>query len=200
MLVIDEINRANIAKVFGELYFLLEYRDEQVELLYSGGDRFSLPANLFIIGTMNTADRSIALLDAAMRRRFVFLSMDTAEPALTGVLQRWCVANGMPVGLAALRDKLNANMAARQLDPALAFGPSYFMRTSLADRAALSRLWRRELQPMLREHHYGDDQALATYRFDDWVLQFVFTAAVEAAVSPEPVPASADVESHALES
>ena len=82
VLVIDEINRANIAKVFGELYFLLEYRDSEIELLYSEGERFSLPDNLFIIGTMNTADRSIALLDAAMRRRFVFLSMDTDEPAL----------------------------------------------------------------------------------------------------------------------
>lgn len=89
VLVIDEINRANIAKVFGELYFLLEYRDAEIELLYSdGNERFSLPDNLFLIATMNTADRSIALLDAAMRRRFVFLSMDTSEPALAGVLAR----------------------------------------------------------------------------------------------------------------
>ena len=60
---VDEINRANIAKVFGELYFLLEYRDADIELLYSDGkERFRLPENLFVIGTMNTADRSIALL------------------------------------------------------------------------------------------------------------------------------------------
>ena len=77
VLVIDEINRANIAKVFGELYFLLEYRDAEIELLYSDGRAVRLPDNLFIIGTMNTADRSIALLDAAMRRRFVFLVMGT---------------------------------------------------------------------------------------------------------------------------
>uniref|UniRef100_UPI0030F7B35A AAA family ATPase n=1 Tax=Nocardioides salarius TaxID=374513 RepID=UPI0030F7B35A len=103
VLVIDEINRANIAKVFGELYFLLEYRGAEVELLYSAGERFSLPPNLFIIGTMNTADRSIALLDAAMRRRFVFLSMGSEEPALTGMLHRWCEATGRPVALADLR-------------------------------------------------------------------------------------------------
>ncbi len=174
VLLIDEINRANIAKVFGELYFLLEYRDEEVELLYSGGDRFSLPANLFIIGTMNTADRSIALLDAAMRRRFVFLSMDTGEPALAGVLRRWCYAQGMPTGLAELRDRINAHMSGQRLDPALAFGPSYFMRRSLADPAAVDRLWRRELLPMLREHHFGDEQALAGYQFAAWVQQLVF--------------------------
>jgi 5-methylcytosine-specific restriction protein B len=178
VLLIDEINRANIAKVFGELYFLLEYRDEQVELLYSGGDRFSLPTNLFIIGTMNTADRSIALLDAAMRRRFVFLSMDTGERALAGVLRRWCSATGMPTGLADLRDRINVHMIDQRLDPALAFGPSYFMRRSLADPAAVDRLWRRELLPMLREHHYGDEQALAGYQFTAWVQQLVFPEVV----------------------
>ena len=69
MLLIDEINRGNIAKVFGELYFLLEYRNEQITLQYR--QAFSLPNNLWIIGTMNTADRSITALDAALRRRFM---------------------------------------------------------------------------------------------------------------------------------
>lgn len=73
-LIIDEINRANLAKVFGELYFLLEYRNKSVRLTYSGDD-FALPPNLFVIGTMNTADRSIALVDAAMRRRFAFVEL-----------------------------------------------------------------------------------------------------------------------------
>ena len=171
VLVIDEINRANIAKVFGELYFLLEYRDAEIELLYSDGERFSLPDNLFIIGTMNTADRSIALLDAAMRRRFVFHGMDSSEPALQGVLARWCAANGLPTALAALRDRINANMRDHGLEPALEFGPSYFMRASLREPAALRRLWRRELFPMLREHHYGDDAALSSYRFEDWARE-----------------------------
>lgn len=169
VLVIDEINRANIAKVFGELYFLLEYREAEIELLYSEeGERFKLPDNLFIIGTMNTADRSIALLDAAMRRRFVFLSMDTDEPALTGVLRRWCRAAGVPEALADLRDRINATMRDRGLERALEFGPSYFMRASLREPDVLRRLWKRELFPMLREHHYGDPAALAAYRFEAW--------------------------------
>lgn len=173
VLVIDEINRANIAKVFGELYFLLEYRDSEIELLYSAGERFSLPQNLFIIGTMNTADRSIALLDAAMRRRFVFLSMDSGERALSGVLARWSAAHGRAAGLAQLRDRMNAEMRKRGLEGSLAFGPSYFMRPGLNDPAGLSRLWRRELRPMLIEHHYGDhDKVDSWYPFEKWTVEY----------------------------
>ena len=78
ILVIDELNRGNVAKVFGELYFLLEYRNEEMDLQYGGASaptdpgKFRLPENLWFICTMNTADRSIALMDAALRRRFYF--------------------------------------------------------------------------------------------------------------------------------
>lgn len=178
VLVIDEINRSNIAKVFGELYFLLEYRKDEIELLYSAGERFSLPENLFIIGTMNTADRSIALLDAALRRRFVFLSMDTSEPSLTGVLKGWCADRGQPAGLAQLRDRINKEMGDRGLEAALAFGPSYFMRGGLREPDALGRLWRRELRPMLLEHHYGDhDKVDGWYPFQKWCMEYDLIAA-----------------------
>src|SRR5262249_45715645 len=63
VLVVDEINRGNLPKIFGELYFLLEYRDRSVRLQYSPEKEFELPQNLFVIGTMNTSDRSIALVD-----------------------------------------------------------------------------------------------------------------------------------------
>ena len=68
VLIIDEMNRANLPRVFGELMFLLEYRDNSIKLLYS--ENFSLPPRFTIIGTMNTADRSIRSLDIALRRRF----------------------------------------------------------------------------------------------------------------------------------
>jgi 5-methylcytosine-specific restriction enzyme B len=196
LLIIDEINRANIAKVFGELYFLLEYRDAEIELLYSDGtERFSLPDNLFVIGTMNTADRSIALLDAAMRRRFIFLSMDTSEPSLTGVLKRWCEANGKPPAVADLLDRINTRMTDRGLDPSLTFGPSYFMRPDAADPATLDRLWRRELLPMLREHHYDAQDQLATwYPFATWLKEL---GLADAGVSPDP--ASSEFEAGAAE-
>ncbi|MBM4418705.1 MAG: AAA family ATPase, partial [Chloroflexi bacterium] len=73
VILIDEFNRGNIAKVFGELYYLLEYRDEDLQLQYGRQEKFRLPKNLWFIGTMNAADRSIALLDAALRRRFYFV-------------------------------------------------------------------------------------------------------------------------------
>ena len=70
--VIDEINRGKIDKIFGELLYLLEYRDKKLRLHYSGDD-FFIPKNVYIVGTMNTADKSIALLDVALRRRFWFV-------------------------------------------------------------------------------------------------------------------------------
>ena len=88
ILVIDEINRGNVAKVMGELYFLLEYRDEEIALQYSR-EPFSLPANLWFIGTMNTTDRSIALVDAALRRRFYFFNFFPDAPPVQGLLSRW---------------------------------------------------------------------------------------------------------------
>lgn len=107
VLIIDEINRANIAKVFGELYFLLEYRDERIELQYSAGQRFTLPENLYLIGTMNTADRSIAMVDAAIRRRFSFIEMHPATEPVASVLGRWLEGEGGDGELAALLDALN---------------------------------------------------------------------------------------------
>jgi 5-methylcytosine-specific restriction protein B len=135
---------------------------------------------------MNTADRSIALLDAAMRRRFVFLSMASTEPSLSGMLRRWCEAKRLPVALADLRDKLNAQMVTNRLDPALQFGPSYFMREKLDEPAQLLRLWRRELAPMLLEHHYGNAAAMSTYRFEAWAADHGLLPA-SAPSAPEPV-------------
>ena len=81
VLLVDEINRGNVPAVFGELYYLLEYRDQEVTLTY--GQDFSLPGNLFLIGTMNTADRSITALDSALRRRFYVRDLQPGETPWT---------------------------------------------------------------------------------------------------------------------
>ncbi|MBK6856685.1 MAG: AAA family ATPase [Microthrixaceae bacterium] len=88
VLIIDEINRSNLAKVLGELYFLLEYRKEEITLQYADAP-FRLPENLWVIGTMNTADRSIAIVDGALRRRFYFVPFFPDEPPVEGLLRRW---------------------------------------------------------------------------------------------------------------
>ena len=95
VLLIDEINRGNVAKVFGDLYYLLEYRNEQISLQYSE-QPFSLPKNLWIIGTMNTADRSIALVDSALRRRFHFVPFYPDRPPVQGLLRPWLQSKPTP--------------------------------------------------------------------------------------------------------
>ena len=154
-LIIDEINRANLAKVFGELYFLLEYRDRSIELLYSSGDTgpaFSLPANVYIIGTMNTADRSIALVDAAMRRRFGFLSLHPEDEKLDLVLRAWLAERGLPEDRADLLVELNRRIT----DKDFKIGPSYLMNSWAADDAGLERIWKTSILPLLEEYHVGE--------------------------------------------
>lgn len=148
-LVIDEINRGNIAKVFGELYFLLEYRDSEISLLYSD-EPFTLPSNIFVIGTMNTADRSIAMLDAAMRRRFAFIELHPERDPVRDVLAGWVATKGLQDDRAGLLTRLNAAIA----DHDAKVGPSFLMRD--LDANGLADVWRYEILPLLAEHHYGD--------------------------------------------
>ena len=164
VLVIDELNRGNVAKVFGELYFLLEYREEAIRLQYGGGDdRFALPKNLLFVCTMNTADRSIALLDAALRRRFWFVPFFPGEPPIEGLLRRWLAANRpeMAERVAALVELANERLADRDA----AIGPSHFMDRGL-DEARLRRVWERAVVPYVEEQCYGDDAKLASLRYD----------------------------------
>ena len=153
-LVIDEINRGNPAKVFGELYFLLEYRDEKIRLQYQEEDDppFSLPDNLYIIGTMNTADRSIALVDLALRRRFYFVEFHPDDDPVKGVLRCWLKANTPNMEwLADVVKRANEKM---QDDRHAAIGPSYFMQDNL-DEAAVERIWKHSVLPYIEERRYG---------------------------------------------
>jgi hypothetical protein len=150
LLVIDELNRGNVSKVFGELYFLLEYRDRAVELQYSHDESFSLPENLLVIGTMNTADRSIALVDSALRRRFYFQGLIPTRAPVNALLRRWLDRHGLEPDAADLLDELNRTID----DEDFSIGPSYFMARD-GQEPALEQVWTHALMPLLREHFYG---------------------------------------------
>ena len=154
VLVIDEMNRANIAKVFGELYFLLEYRAESIRLQYRPTEAFRLPRNLFIVATMNTADRSIALVDAAIRRRFAFVEMHPDEPPVRDVLATFLEASGRP-GDERLGLLRALNEAIEDHDRDFRIGPSYLMKPEAAHPAGLERVWKYDLLPLLEDHYYG---------------------------------------------
>lgn len=156
VLLIDEINRANLSKVFGELYYLLEYRDEAIDLLYAGsgtdgGDTFSLPKNVLVIGTMNTADRSIALLDSAMRRRFSFFELHPDVPPVAGLLDRWIKRNPQHFPLPTLFAELNARIREREDR----IGPSYLLRSDNLTLSDLRAIWMEDLLPLMEERHLG---------------------------------------------
>lgn len=152
-LIIDEMNRGNLAKIFGELYFLLEYRDQSINLQYSPGSTFKLPQNLFIIGTMNTSDRSIAMVDAAIRRRFAFIELHPQEGMIEGLLDRYLEAKKQPSLRADLLRALNLEIEGTDRD--LMIGPSYFMKKHAETEIGLERIWRYELLPLLEEHYFG---------------------------------------------
>ena len=160
-LIIDEINRGNIAKVFGELYFLLEYRDTPIRLQYSD-EPFSLPPNLYIIGTMNTADRSIALVDLALRRRFYFVEFHPEEWPVKGLLRRWLdeSAPGM-AWVADVVDRANNELNDRNV----AIGPSYFMREGL-DVTAVHRIWKHSVLPYIEERLFGEIDRVKEFDLD----------------------------------
>jgi 5-methylcytosine-specific restriction protein B len=190
VLIIDEINRGNLPKIFGELYFLLEYRDQAIDLMYSSdsAEPFSLPKNIFVIGTMNTADRSIALVDTALRRRFAFLPLHPSEQPTRGILRSWLAAKGYDSTLADLHDELNARIS----DTDFKIGPSYFMREKIATDAtgkAFELMWRTDILPLLEEHHFGDRNIDVAGRYGLSALRKSLAAKAAAAKEFEDISA-----------
>ena len=160
-LIIDEINRGNLAKVFGELYFLLEYRNHEMSLQYSD-ELFSLPENLHIIGTMNTADRSIALVDLALRRRFHFMEFKANESPIKDVLRKW-LAQWAPdmAWIAGVVDRANELLN----DQDAAIGPSYFMNENL-DEDLVRLIWEHNVMPYIAERLFGQRDLLPEFALD----------------------------------
>lgn len=203
VMVIDELNRANLPRVFGELLFLLEYRNESVRTLYRPEDAFELPSNLWFIGTMNTADRSIALVDAALRRRFHFIPFFPNHGPMKGLLERWLEREGEPKWVGDLVAKVNDQLEKDLGGPHLQIGPSHFMKPGL-DREAVRRIWEYNIEPFIEDQFFGDPQRMETYRFDRVLASYLHDDMIvgsleelEAARSTDeglqpPAPASSD--------
>ena len=189
-LIIDEINRGNLASVFGELYFLLEYRDEEISLQYSERDKkFSLPDNLYIIGTMNTADRSIALVDLALRRRFYFVEFHPDDEPVKGLLRRWLNKKGLG-GLEWVANVVDRANELLRDDRHAAIGPSYFMKDDL-DEDAVKRIWQHGVLPYIEERLFGQDDRLG--EFDLGSLRRETTRGGESQVGGDTVDAQDDI-------
>lgn len=167
--IIDEINRGNLSKIFGELMFLIEKdkRGLSVKLAYENPDNpydgFSIPKNIFIIGTMNTADRSLAMVDYALRRRFVFYPL---EPQFhSKKFQNYLIAKGVPEKLSkkildrfkALNETIQSDE--KHLGNGYKIGHSYFCPdgdTDKPDDDWYNRIIKFEIQPLLNEYWFDD--------------------------------------------
>ncbi|RTL67000.1 MAG: AAA family ATPase [Pseudonocardiaceae bacterium] len=156
VLVIDEINRADLARVLGELLTLLEAdKRDVVTVRLPGSDReFTVPSNLYVIGTMNTADRSVAHLDAAVRRRFGFVAVPPDPTALSGAVG--------PLDLGALLTELNGRIA-RVLDRDQVLGHAHFLDddSPIESASALAAAFYQDVVPQLEDATLGEADALA---------------------------------------
>ncbi|MDE0161924.1 MAG: AAA family ATPase [Acidimicrobiaceae bacterium] len=169
LMIIDEINRGNLPRVLGELLFLLEYRDESVKTLYRPDEPFALPENLWFIGTMNTADRSIALVDAALRRRFHFVPFFPDSGPMAGLLGRWLDRKDEPAWIGRLVDAVNNELKEILEGSHLLLGPSHFMKeygSSLdTQRERLRRIWEYNIEPFIEDQFFGDPEQINRFRF-----------------------------------
>jgi hypothetical protein len=176
--IIDEINRGNLSRIFGELLMLIEGDkrgpDHAIPLTYSSdGERFSVPDNVHVLGLMNTADRSLAMVDYALRRRFAFV---TLEPAFgTEAFQDYLLAAEVEDGVVRLIDErmqaLNEKIESdkKNLGPGYVVGHSYFVPTG--DEEALDIGWYREIvrtqiEPLLREYWFDQGDKVDVFVAD----------------------------------
>ena len=158
--IIDEINRGNMSKIFGELLMLIErdYRGTKATLAYNGLS-FSVPKNLYIIGMMNTADRSLAMIDYALRRRFAFVEL---RPAFeSDGFRDYCAGLDNPRFEALVREVESLNCAIAEdesLGEGFCIGHSYFcnMKPENCTDAALASIVDYELIPMLKEYWFDE--------------------------------------------
>jgi 5-methylcytosine-specific restriction protein B len=176
VLVIEEINRGNPAQIFGEMLTLVENTkrrpSEAIELAYRkvAGERVHVPENLYVIGTMNVADRSLAIVDLALRRRFAFVDL---EPRLGPAWRKWCASRGLDDAIcceiATRIAALNADItAAISLGPQFRIGHSY-VTPDIEETVRDARAWFQakvdtEIGPLLDEYWYDAPETAKSAR------------------------------------
>ncbi|MGD1816287.1 MAG: AAA family ATPase [Pleomorphochaeta sp.] len=163
-LIIDEINRGNISKIFGELITLIEKdkRDTLSITLPYSQKPFKLPSNLYIIGTMNTADRSIAILDTALRRRFTFVEIEP-NPELFSLIGDVSVED--KINLTCLLKSLNQKIV-KYYDRDHRIGHSYFL--NISSFSQFKNIWNYKIIPLLMDYFYNDFQSISKIIGEDF--------------------------------
>ena len=161
VLIIDEMNRANLPRVFGELLYLLEYREKPIDLMLR--QQFSLPAKLLIIGTMNTADKSIKYIDAALRRRFDFFSVDPEVSILKNhyLARPNSLGDALFTGFESLNQKIQLDIGELGYE----VGHSYFMHDEM-NRKKLTAVWERQLFPLISDYFADRADVLEAYKVE----------------------------------
>ena len=169
VMVIDEINRADLSTVLGELMFLLEYRDEGVFPQYQPDKSFKLPKNLWFIGTMNTADRSIALVDTALRRRFHFVPFFPNYGPMKGLLEKWLEnKEHEEAWVGEMVAKVNDELAKALGGDHLQLGASHFMIEGISDDTSgtLKRVWVFTIMPFIEEQFFDRPDQIDYFRLE----------------------------------
>ena len=180
VIVVDELNRAHLPKVLGELVFLLEYRDDpdnpqafvpEINLLYRPKEKFTLPKNLYVIGTMNTSDRSVALVDAALRRRFDFFPFFPNKEPVSSMLKNWLVKHPRKLRIAEFLTAVNQELI-NQVGADFQIGPSHFMGEDDLSVDALGQVWDYGIYPTIEEILWGRDVELASWEWAEVLKRF----------------------------
>ena len=163
-LIIDEINRGNISKIFGELFMLIENdkRGEEyaLELVYKDDKKFFIPENLYIIGLMNTADRSLAMLDYALRRRFIFIDIEPAfnKPQFKNDLENKNIDKDLINKIIEKFTKLNETIKNdKTLGKGYTIGHSYFCNRKNLNKEDYKDIINYEIAPTLREYWFDNE-------------------------------------------
>ncbi len=177
LLVLDEINRGNISKIFGEVISCLDRDALPVTLAYDASLKLELPSNLYIVGTMNSTDRSIALVDYALRRRFYFIHMFPDPSVLSSITDD----SNLSISLVQLFEKINKRISENpSLGKEFQLGHTYFMPDYLKSNGKfiwsfddLNSVFNNSILPLIEEYCYGNQTLLKSILGNELINRFV---------------------------